>query len=300
MQRNAVLFAGQTGGPSVPAGLESYANLIGSFKGAQRGYPGAVEGFEREIASSQNPGVRPGSFIYRIKDGKAIHSGTVIGAITYGKGSERQGVIIGGDRQTSLGEQWAYVNNTKKVHPYGKFAVASTGLVSAIDVAHFIIADAARRYADEFNSESKGNNDRVLMDVTRAAGLLYCLGNTEIGEDAGHLVAGVSNEGVPLVYDIDGPYMEAHTSHFMKGSGSVFATAVLDNFAAKNKKRTEEDAIRGLVEALFAGTNRDNFCSAKNDDFQLLALTADGITEVPEDTVVAIASEIRKAHKEEN
>lgn len=211
--------------------------------------------------------------------------GTTVLAVHY-----RNGVIMAGDRRATAGNLIAQ-RDLRKVHPADESsAIAFAGSVG-------IAVEMVRLFQTELEHYEKVEGTTLSLDgkANRLGSLVRS--NVPLADQGLAVIplfAGYDSEvGRIFSYDITGGRQEHH-DYYAVGSGSFFAQG-----AIKKLFRTgldEDDVIRICVRALFDAADDDS--ATGGPDFtrglypNVLVVSAEGVREVPDDEVAAVARDI--------
>lgn len=204
-----------------------------------------------------------------------LKSGTTILGIVC-----RDGVVMAGDRQGTVGESLVFYKDKWKVVQLNDYLVLSgCGLASDIKRSQKLLTAELR--LKEMRSKSRPT-------VKQAANLLASIAYSNIRQpsmipfQAGALLAGFDEDGSINLFSIlpDGSIVEVQDYNASIGSGMSYVLGLLER--TYKKDMTIEQGIELAVEALKSSTQRDVFSGHGIDVF---TITKEGIKKVKEQTI---------------
>jgi proteasome beta subunit len=199
-----------------------------------------------------------------------LHSGTSLVGIVC-----KDGVVMAGDRKSTLGGQIVYQKNAKKVVQLNNYLVVSgTGSSSDIDMLQKIIPAQLKL---------KELKDKRRPTVRESANLISSFSYNNIRQPsmipfmAGTMVGGFDEDGTAELYSVgpDGSLTKVEEFDANFSSGMPYILGMLE----QNYKSdlTIKDGIKLAADAIKAATERD---TASGYGVDVFTITKDGIKQV--------------------
>jgi len=199
-----------------------------------------------------------------------LHSGTSLVGIVC-----KEGVVMAGDRKSTLGGQIVYQKNAKKVVQLNNYLVVSgTGSSSDIDMLQKIIPAQLKL---------KELKDRKRPTVKDAANLISSFSYNNIRQPsmipfmAGTMVGGFDEDGTAELYSVgpDGSLVRVEEFDANFSSGMPYILGMLEqNY---NSELTLKEGIKLAADAIKAATERD---TASGYGVDVFTITKEGIKQV--------------------
>jgi proteasome beta subunit len=199
-----------------------------------------------------------------------LHSGTTLVGIVC-----KDGVVMAGDRKSTLGGQIVYQKNAKKVVKINDYLVTSgTGSSSDIDMLQRIAAAQLKL---------KELKDKRRPTVKESANLIGTIAYNNIRQPsmipfmAGTMVGGLNEDGKAELYSVgpDGSIVEVDDFNANFSSGMPYVLGLLER--QYKKGMTIEDGIKLAIEAIKSSSERD---TASGYGVDVFTITKDGIKQV--------------------
>ncbi len=201
---------------------------------------------------------------------KILHSGTsLVGLVC------KDGVVMAGDRKSTLGGQIVYQKNAKKVVQLNSYLVVSgTGSSSDIDMLQKIIPAQLKL---------KELKDKKRPTVREAANLISSFAYNNIRQPsmipfmAGTMVGGLDEDGTAELYSVgpDGSLVKVEEFDANFSSGMPYILGMLEqNYKSEI---TVKDGIKLAADAMKAATERD---TASGYGVDVFTITKEGIKQV--------------------
>ena len=198
----------------------------------------------------------------------------------------KDGVVMGGDRKSTLGGQIVYQKDAQKVVKINDYLVTSgTGSSSDIDMLRKLTAAQLR---------IKQLRDKKKPSISEAANLIAMIAYNNIRQPsmipfmAGTMVGGLNEDGTTELYSI-GPEgsivkVEDYTANF--SSGMPYILGLLERQYKKNM--TIDEGIKLAIESIKSSSQRD---TASGYGVDVFTITKDGINQVVSQTVESVYKE---------
>ncbi len=189
----------------------------------------------------------------------------------------KDGVVMAGDRQGTVGQAIAYSKKEKKVVPINDYIVyAGTGVVSDIGRSQKVLA--AELKLKELRSKTRPT-------VKQAANLLASISYSGIRQpsmipfQAGALIGGFNEDGTTELYTIlpDGSIIKVEDYDANLGSGMPYVLGLLER--QYKKDISVKEGIELAKEALKSSTQRD---IGSGYGIDIFIITKEGIKKVAE------------------
>ena len=198
----------------------------------------------------------------------------------------KDGVVMAGDRRTTLGGQIVVSKKTLKVCPINDYLIVSgTGTASDIDSARKMIRAQLKL---------KELRERNRPTVSEAANLIAVMNYKNIRQPsmipfmAGLMVGGVNEDGMAELFSVgpDGSIMQVEDYDANFSSGMPYILGMLE----KNYKAdmSIEDGIKLAIDAIKSSSQRD---TASGNGVDVFTLTKDGIKQVAKQTIESVYKE---------
>lgn len=199
-----------------------------------------------------------------------LHSGTTLVGIVC-----KDGVVMGGDRKSTLGGQIVYQKNAKKVVQINDYLVTSgTGSSSDIDMLQRLAAAQLKL---------KELKDKKRPTVKESANLIGTIAYHNIRQPsmipfmAGTMVGGVNEDGKAELYSVgpDGSIVLVEDFNANFSSGMPYVLGLLER--QYKKGLTVKEGVELAIEAVKASSERD---TASGYGVDVFTITKDGIKQV--------------------
>lgn len=199
-----------------------------------------------------------------------LHSGTTLVGIVC-----KDGVVMGGDRKSTLGGQIVYQKNAKKVVQINDYLVTSgTGSSSDIDMLQRLAAAQLKL---------KELKDKKRPTVKESANLIGTIAYHNIRQPsmipfmAGTMVGGVNEDGKAELYSVgpDGSIVLVEDFNANFSSGMPYVLGLLERQFKKGM--TVKEGVELAIEAVKASSERD---TASGYGVDVFTITKDGIKQV--------------------
>jgi proteasome beta subunit len=199
-----------------------------------------------------------------------MHSGTSLVGIVC-----KDGVVMAGDKKTTLGGQIVADKNTLKVVPITNYVLVSgTGVASDIEMLRKIIAAQLKL---------KELKDKKRPSVKEAANLIASFSYNNIRQPsmipfmAGTMVGGYNENGTAEIYSVgpDGSIKTVTDYDANFSSGMPYILGFLERQFKKDM--TVAEGVKLAVEAIKASSERD---TASGYGVDVFTITKDGIKQV--------------------
>lgn len=199
-----------------------------------------------------------------------LHSGTTLVGIVC-----KDGVVMGGDRKSTLGGQIVYQKNAKKVVQINDYLVTSgTGSSSDIDMLQRLAAAQLKL---------KELKDKKRPTVKESANLISTISYHNIRQPsmipfmAGTMVGGFNEDGKAELYSVgpDGSIILVEDFNANFSSGMPYVLGLLERQFKKGL--TVKEGVELAIEAVKASSERD---TASGYGVDVFTITKDGIKQV--------------------
>ncbi len=199
-----------------------------------------------------------------------MHSGTSLVGIVC-----KDGVVMAGDRRTTLGGQIVSDKNTLKVVPITDYVLVSgTGVASDIEMLRKIIAAQLKL---------KELKDKKRPSVKESANLIASFAYNNIRQPsmipfmAGTMVGGYNEDGTAELYSVgpDGSIKEVEDYDANFSSGMPYILGFLERQYKPNLTMTE--GIKLAIESIKSSSERD---TASGNGVDVFTITKEGIKQV--------------------
>ena len=187
----------------------------------------------------------------------------------------RDGIVMAGDRKSTLGGQIVFTKDTKKVIKINDYIVVSgTGIASDIELARKLIRAELKL---------KELRDKKRPTVKESANLISMMAYKNIRQpsmipfQAGLMIGGLNESGTTELYTVtpDGSIHKVELFDANLSSGMPYILGMLE----KNYKKdlTLKEAIELAVDSIKSASERD---TASGYGVDVYAITKDGIKQV--------------------
>jgi len=199
-----------------------------------------------------------------------LHSGTSLVGIVC-----KEGVVMAGDRRTTLGGQIVSDKNTLKVVPITNYVLVSgTGVASDIEMLRKIIAAQLKL---------KELKDKKRPSIKESANLIASFAYNNIRQPsmiqfmAGTMVGGYNEDGKAELYSVgpDGSIKEVEDYDANFSSGMPYILGLLERQYKPNMSIA--DGIKLAIESIKSSSERD---TASGNGVDVFTITKDGIKQV--------------------
>jgi proteasome beta subunit len=210
-----------------------------------------------------------------------MHSGTSLVGIVC-----KDGVVMAGDRKTTLGGQIVADKNTLKVVPITDYVLVSgTGVSSDIDMLRKIIAAQLKL---------KELKDKKRPTVGESANLIASFAYNNIRQPsmipfmAGTMVGGYNEDGTAELYSVgpDGSIKHVIDYDANFSSGMPYILGFLERQYKSNM--SVEDGVKLAIESIKSSSERD---TASGYGIDVFTITKDGIKQVAKQKSEAVYKE---------
>ena len=210
-----------------------------------------------------------------------MHSGTSLVGIVC-----KDGVVMAGDRRTTLGGQIVSDKNTLKVVPITDYVLVSgTGVASDIEMLRKIIAAQLKL---------KELKDKKRPSVKESANLIASFAYNNIRQPsmipfmAGTMVGGYNEDGTAELYSVgpDGSIKEVEDYDANFSSGMPYILGFLERQYKPNLTMTE--GIKLAIESIKSSSERD---TASGFGVDVFTITKEGIKQVSKQKAEAVYKE---------
>jgi len=200
----------------------------------------------------------------------------------------KDGVVMAGDRKTTVGGRIVMSKNTQKVDPITEYLIISgTGSSSDIEVAKKLIRAQLKL---------KELRDKKRPTVKECANLIAAINYRNIRQPtmipfmAGLMVGGLNEDGTTELYSVEpaGSVMKVEDFDANFSSGMPYILGLLER--SYKKDITVEEGIILAVEAIKAASERD---TASGQGIDVFTITKEGIKHVSK-------QKVEKVYKEHN
>lgn len=198
----------------------------------------------------------------------------------------KDGVVMAGDRKSTLGGQIVYRKNAKKVIQINEYLVMSgTGTSSDIDM----IQKLARA-----ELKLKELRDKQRPTIKEAANLIAMIAYKNIRQPsmipfmAGSMIGGVNKDGTAKLFSVgpDGSIVEVEDYDANFSSGMPYILGLLERQYKPNL--TIEEGVELTIEAIKSSSQRD---TASGHGVDVFTITKEGIKQVAKQTVESVYKE---------
>ncbi len=195
----------------------------------------------------------------------------------------KEGIVMAGDRKTTVGGQIVMNKNTQKVCPINDYIVISgTGTASDIEVAKKLIRAQLKL---------KELKDKKRATVKETANLIAATNYRNIRQPAmipfmaGLMVGGLNSDGTAELYSVEpaGSTMKVEDFDANFSSGMPYILGLLERMYKKNL--TIEEGTELAIESIKASSERD---TASGCGIDVFTITKDGIKHVSEQKAEAV------------
>ncbi len=210
-----------------------------------------------------------------------LHSGTTLVGIVC-----KEGIVMAGDRKSTLGGQIVYQKNAKKVVKINDYLVTSgTGSSSDIDMLQKITAAQLKL---------KELKDKKRPTVKEAANLIATVAYNNIRQPsmipfmAGTMVGGLDENGKTELYSIgpDGSIVEIEDFNANFSSGMPYVLGLLER--QYKSGMSINDGVKLAIEAIKSSSERD---TASGYGVDVFTITKEGIKQVTKMKAEAVYTE---------
>jgi len=210
-----------------------------------------------------------------------MHSGTSLVGIVC-----KEGVVMAGDKRTTLGGQIVSDKNTLKVVPITNYVLISgTGNASDIEMLRKIIAAQLKL---------KELKDKKRPSVKESANLIASFAYNNIRQPsmipfmAGTMVGGFNEDGTAELYSVgpDGSLKDVEDYDANFSSGMPYILGFLER--QYKKGMSIEDGVKLAIEAIKSSSERD---TASGNGVDVFTITKDGIKQVSKQKAEAVYRE---------
>jgi proteasome beta subunit len=198
----------------------------------------------------------------------------------------KDGIVMAGDRRTTVGGQIIMNKNTQKVCPINDYLVISgTGSSSDIEIAKKLIRAQIKL---------KELRDKKRATVKEAANLIAATNYRNIRQPAmipfmaGLMLGGLNEDGTTELYSIEpaGSVMEIEDYDANFSSGMPYILGLLER--QYKKGLTTEEGVKLAIEAIKSSSGRD---TASGNGIDVFIITKAGIKHISKQTAEAVYTE---------
>lgn len=198
----------------------------------------------------------------------------------------KDGVVMAGDKKTTLGGQIVSNKTTNKVEKVNDFILVSgTGVSSDIEMSKKLVRAELRL---------KELRDKKRPSVKEAASLVAMMSYKNIRQPSmvqfmvGLMVGGVNEDGKAELYSVgvDGSITQVHDYDANLSSGMPYILGLLER--QYKSEMSVEDGVKLAIEAIKASSERD---TASGYGVDVFTITKEGIKQVAKQTAKAVYTE---------